>query len=144
MHKSREGLEEEEGRLQFGALQKEGTADVLAQLGRSRGGSPGIGGWQRPPWPEPSSPQLPGRGVGSRCGEKICKRAGVNLDQSGRSPTYLIPLQPLPDGRVQLRVPGVVGGVEHVGVQVPLCFFSHGRQTGVRGLGTPRRHRVGR
>lgn len=86
MHKSREGLEEEEGRLQFGALQKEGTADVLAQLGRSRGGSPGIGGWQRPPRPEPSSPQLPGRGVGSRCGEKICKRAGMNLDQAGRSP----------------------------------------------------------
>lgn len=51
----------EKGRLQFRALQKEVTTGI--PLRWSRGGGPGIGGWQRPaplaptPWPEPSSQQ---------------------------------------------------------------------------------------
>lgn len=44
----------------------------------------------------------------------------------------LIPAEPLPDGRVQLRVPGTVGGMEQVGVQVPFCASGHGRQIRVK------------
>lgn len=49
--------------------------------------------------------------------------------------THLVPTQPLPDGRVELGVPGEVGGVEQVRVQVTICVLSHGRNAAMRARG---------
>jgi hypothetical protein len=84
-----------------------------------------------PWWPQPIPPERAGLRVGTEKrgpGAGGCPGGGRVQGSSG---THLVPAELLPDGRVQLRVPGAIGGVEQVGVQVSFCVLSHGSQTGV-------------